>query len=133
MSSAMRESCAPAGRHGENKLTPVWNTMDGCIRAGVTSTDKNLPGGLNVRRRAPGLYRRLQQGFYPSVPVPKATSGSTALDKPERGLRIGRTDHPIELVPPHTRPVFPGIEYLSCMAIAVNEVNASGGRVVTAP
>lgn len=119
-----------------DKLTPVWGTMDACIRSGVTSTDKNLPGGLNVRRRAPGLYRRLQQGFYPSVPVPKSpgVGSGTELEKTgQKPMRIGRLDHPIELVPPHTRPVFPGIEYLSCMAIAVNEVNASGGRVVTAP
>jgi L-serine deaminase len=39
----------------------------------------------------------------------------------------------LQPVPLRTTPVFPGIEYLSCMAIAVNEVNASGGRVVTAP
>jgi L-serine deaminase len=119
----------------EAGLLHLWHTMDGCIRAGVTTTETHLPGGLNVKRRAPGLYRRLQQGFYPSVPVPKAhgVGPGTALDKPERPTRIGRVEHPVEIVPLSTRPVFPGIEYLSCMAIAVNEVNASGGRVVTAP
>ena len=34
--------------------------------------------------------------------------------------RIGRVDHPVALVPKRTTPVFPGIEYLSCMAIAVS-------------
>lgn len=110
--------------------------MDGCIRNGVTSSDKHLPGGLNVRRRAPGLYKRLQQGFYPSVGVPRNPSlgpGTAVEQAPKNGKRTGRHGHYLELVPKHTRPVFPGIEYLSCMAIAVNEVNASGGRVVTAP
>ncbi|EJT49241.1 hypothetical protein A1Q1_01641 [Trichosporon asahii var. asahii CBS 2479] len=113
-------------------LLQLWQVMDECIRNGVTSTDKTLPGGLEVRRRAPGLYKRLQQGFYPAMAIPKpGGSDETALTKGEQ--RIGRTDHPLQLIPRHTRPVFPGIEYLSCMAIAVNEVNASGGRVVTAP
>jgi L-serine dehydratase len=33
--------------------------MHGCIEAGLR-TDGELPGGLGVRRRAPGLYRRLR-------------------------------------------------------------------------
>lgn len=114
-------------------LLQLWQVMDECIRNGVTSTDKTLPGGLEVRRRAPGLYKRLQQGFYPAMAIPKPGGGSDELGVTTREERIGRTDHPLQLVPKHTRPVFPGIEYLSCMAIAVNEVNASGGRVVTAP
>lgn len=115
-------------------LLRLWDVMDECIRNGVTSTDKTLPGGLEVRRRAPGLYKRLQQGFYPAMAIPKpGGGGGEELGVAGREERIGRTDHPLQLVPKHTRPVFPGIEYLSCMAIAVNEVNASGGRVVTAP
>jgi L-serine deaminase len=110
--------------------------MDTCIRTGVTSTEPTLPGGLKVRRRAPGLYKRLQQGFYNAPPMPsrpKAGGADVPADAGKSNRRVGRTDHPLELVPRHLRPVFPGIEYLSCMAIAVNEVNASGGRVVTAP
>lgn len=96
--------------------------MDESIRSGVTSTEPLLPGEFKVRRRAPGLYKRLQKGFYPTTEI--APVPTTA---------IGRHDHPLPPVPLRTTPVFPGIEYLSCMAIAVNEVNASGGRVVTAP
>jgi hypothetical protein len=33
--------------------------------------------------------------------------------------RIGRKNHDLAVVPRRTTPVFPGIEYLSCMAIAV--------------
>lgn len=31
------------------------------------------------------------------------------------------------------KTLFPAIDFLSCYAIAVNEVNASGGRIVTSP
>lgn len=34
---------------------------------------------------------------------------------------------------PQRRTVFPAMDFLSCYAIAVNEVNASGGRIVTSP
>ena len=113
--------------------------MDESIRTGVTSTEPVLPGEFKVRRRAPGLYKRLQRGFYPMVELDRTastdssnngngTSSSTGIAK-----RLGRKDHAIQPVPFRSTPVFPGIEYLSCMAIAVNEVNASGGRVVTAP
>ena len=34
---------------------------------------------------------------------------------------------------PQRKTVFPAMDFLSCYAIAVNEVNASGGRIVTAP
>ena len=31
------------------------------------------------------------------------------------------------------KTVIPAMDFLSCYAIAVNEVNASGGRIVTSP
>ena len=57
-----------------------------------------LPGGLQVRRRAPGILRQLEA---------------------ERGAN---------LPPPHIAN-----DWISLYAIAVNEENAAGGRVVTAP
>lgn len=101
--------------------------MDECIRNGVTSTEPTLPGGLNVKRRAPGLYRRLQKGFYPTI---EGVDGSerrmvgeaSTMDMIKKSYkdRVGRLDHPVRMVPRRTTPVFPGIEYLSCMAIAVS-------------
>lgn len=113
--------------------------MDSCIRNGVTSTDTHLPGGLNVKRRAPHLYRRLQKGFYPTIEVGTGHGGygssGTGAEGPAGEMmssptslvakngatkkRIGRRDHDLAVVPRRTTPVFPGIEYLSCMAIAV--------------
>jgi hypothetical protein len=117
-------------------MSAVWETMDQCIRNGVTSTETHLPGGLNVKRRAPHLYRRLQKGFYPTIevgvgngndfdrgegPAGEMTSSPTGLI-PKNGVkkRIGKRDHELAVVPRRNTPVFPGIEYLSCMAIAVS-------------
>lgn len=45
----------------------IWGVMDDCIRVGVTTTETTLPGRLQLRRRAPMLYRRLMRGFYPGI------------------------------------------------------------------
>jgi L-serine dehydratase len=62
----------------------------GCSQQGI------LPGGLNVRRRAPGLHQKLSHSADPSNPLHE-------------------------------------MEWVSLFALAVNEENAAGGRVVTAP
>lgn len=78
-------------------LARIWEVMDGCITRGLT-TDGTLPGGLQVRRRAKGIYDALMA---------------------ERGMN---------LTAPHTIN-----DYMSTYAMAVNEENAAGGQVVTAP
>ncbi|TNY18658.1 L-serine ammonia-lyase [Rhodotorula diobovata] len=142
------------------KLLDLWHVMDSSIHAGVSSTEPVLPGRLQVRRRAPHLYRRLFKGFYPSLIPPHPSSSSSpgsSLPPPsatqpltlQHGLNhhaapppspsgggaplvVGSFDHPLPPTP-RTKGQFPAIDWLSCYAIAVNEVNASGGRVVTAP
>lgn len=50
-----------------------------------------------------------------------------------RGVRVvGAFDHSILPMPPRKTNI-PAMDFLSCYAIAVNEVNASGGRIVTSP
>jgi L-serine deaminase len=44
------------------KIMRIWSVMDECIRTGVSSTETTLPGRLQLRRRAPMLYRRLMRG-----------------------------------------------------------------------
>ncbi len=78
-------------------IAQVWQVMDKCIEAGLAQ-DGILPGGLNVRRRAKGIYHQLLA---------------------ERGQN---------LTAPHTVN-----DWISVYAMAVNEVNAAGGQVVTAP
>ena len=77
-------------------LLRVWRAMRDCVRRGCERAEPTLPGGLKVRRRAPGLHHRL-------VGDPPAADSLHALD------------------------------WVSLFALAVNEENASGGRVVTAP
>lgn len=45
------------------QLMRIWQVMDKCIRTGVSTTERTLPGRLGLRRRAPILYRRLMRGF----------------------------------------------------------------------
>jgi L-serine deaminase len=143
------------------KLTNIWLVMDNCIREGVHSDQELLPGSLKMKRRAPALYRRLTRGLYPSLDKPSslkstsqsieaagdASSSSSELkrvdaEKSERRLSINPTKgpprvhgsfhHPILPTPPR-RNMFPTMDHLTVYAMAVNEVNAGGGRVVTAP
>ena len=78
-------------------LARIIETMMACIERGLRATG-HLPGGLNVRRRAFNLHRRLEAD------------------------RLANSRAPHE-----------AMEYVSLYAIAVNEENAAGGRVVTAP
>ncbi|MCS3765844.1 MULTISPECIES: L-serine ammonia-lyase [Bradyrhizobium] len=81
----------------EAKLDQIIQVMMSCIDRGM-ATDGNLPGGLEVRRRAPSLHRRLRE----------ASSSNN------------RAQHAM-------------MDWVSLYAIAVNEENAAGSRVVTAP
>jgi L-serine dehydratase len=74
----------------------IRDVMVDCVASSL-SRDGLLPGGLQVRRRAPDWYRRLQ-----------AEGGAG------------------------NNPAY-WQEWVNFIALAVNEENASGGRVVTAP
>lgn len=81
----------------ENRLYYIAQVMRECIDKGC-QTPGILPGGLNIKRRAPSLYQKLQSKGKPTSHA--------------------YTD---------------SMEWLNLYAIAVNEENAAGGRVVTAP
>ena len=72
--------------------------MQECVENGCTRTEGTLPGGLKVRRRAPGCA---------------SSCGAEAAG-------------------PSTDPLW-AMEWVNLYALAVNEENASGGRIVTAP
>ncbi|KAI8148576.1 L-serine ammonia-lyase [Fennellomyces sp. T-0311] len=130
-----------------SKLLRIWDTMDESIRNGVmASTEARLPGSLKVRRRAPALYQKLLKGLYPSIPSlgeynksqiaaePNSVPAETPSSVPEKTTN-GTAKHSLEILPKRQRKRFflPALDYLSVYAIAVNEENACGGRVVTAP
>ncbi|KAL0084891.1 L-serine ammonia-lyase [Phycomyces blakesleeanus] len=126
------------------KLLKIWNTMDESIRNGVMACPTDmLPGDLKVRRRAPALYSKLLKGLY--GPVKTSTEYHTnqiATSTIPMEEAIGHPDDhkntfpmSLSVLPKRQRKRFflPALDYLSVYAIAVNEENACGGRVVTAP
>lgn len=90
-------------------LQSIWNTMLECMYVGC-HTEGTLPGGLNVRRRAYDLHQKLK--------------GIVPYSNPQEWLE-GIRDTEVKF-----RQI---IKWVSCFALSVNEVNASLGRVVTAP
>lgn len=134
------------------KLLRIWNTMDDSIRNGVmASPDDYLPGSLRVRRRAPRLYNKLLKGLYGGplnstngagvgynhshISAGKGDESEHSMSKTDPDL--ANTQYPLALTflpkKPRKKFVLPALDYLSVYAIAVNEENACGGRVVTAP
>lgn len=73
------------------QLLKIWTVMDACIASGCKHSGI-LPGGLQVKRRAPDLMAKLK--------------------------KASQADE---------------MNWLNLFALAVNEENAAGGRVVTAP
>jgi len=90
-------------------LMQIWDVMRSCMYRGC-HTEGVLPGGLQVKRRAAGLNKRLLKGkSYADY-----ESWTDAIR--EGGNNFGYI-----------------LDWVSCFALAVNEENASFGRVVTAP
>ena len=92
-----------------HELMRIWNTMlesmyIGCHSEGI------LPGGLNVRRRAFDMHQNL-------IGLAHYDSAKTWLEE------IRKTEVKFRQI----------LKWVSCFALAVNEVNAALGRVVTAP
>ncbi len=81
-------------------LDKIWQVMRNCIARGL-ETRGQLPGGLQVQRRAAKLWAMAQSA---------------------QGVANGCNDLPHDAV-----------HKVSLYAMAVNEENAAGGRVVTAP
>ncbi|MDR6558946.1 L-serine dehydratase [Arthrobacter pascens] len=77
------------------ELLKLWAVMRECVDNGCAA-EGILPGGLQVRRRAPSLFRTL--------------TADTGVTDPLRAM-----------------------EWVNLYALAVNEENAAGGRIVTAP
>lgn len=87
----------------------IWQVMRDCIYRGCHTTGE-LPGGLKVGRRAAALNTKLLKGrTYADY------------DSWVQAIRAGGEHFSYTL------------DWVSCFALAVNEENASFGRVVTAP
>ena len=105
----LRNECARLGNAAEaaakvrEGILHLWQVMQDCVARGLV-TDGILPGGLNVRRRAKRLAARLRE---------KETAGNGSVSQ-------------------MTDPLA-SLDWVTIYAMAVNEENAAGSRVVTAP
>ena len=90
-------------------LLEIWRVMKECMYRGC-HTQGYLPGGLNVKRRAYDVNKRLLQN------KPYNNYDEWLAIILEGGHRFNYI-----------------LDWVSCFALAVNEENASFGRVVTAP
>lgn len=88
-------------------LDNIHKAMNQCIDRGL-KTEGILPGGLQVKRRAPGIYQRYLDG----------TLNLTGAG----GAGRQTSNDPLA-----------AMDLVNLWALAVNEENAAGGRVVTAP
>ncbi len=103
------ENAWRAEEETRQKLLTIWQVMRDCIYRGCHAKGM-LPGGLHVKRRAADLNKKLlHDRFY------------TDYDSWLQAVRAGGNDFKYIL------------DWVSCFALAVNEENASFGRVVTAP
>ncbi len=78
-------------------LDAVFDAMEACIDRGVRETGE-LPGGLNVKRRAAQIHATIMAKLEQQITDPLAA-----------------------------------LDWVNLWALAVNEENAAGGKVVTAP
>ncbi len=93
----------------KHNLLHIWSTMRECIYKGC-HTGGILPGGLEVHRRAFDLNKKLM--------------GNVTYNNYAEWLKI---------ITNQANNFSNIIDWVSCFALAVNEENASFGRVVTAP
>ena len=89
-----------SGEQLDAGIDTIWQVMRDCIAHGLVTAGQ-LPGGLNVKRRAANLWRQAQDA---------KNGDNRANDLPHDA-----------------------VHQVSLYAMAVNEENAAGGRVVTAP
>ncbi len=90
-------------------LLNIWKVMKECMFRGCHTTGV-LPGGLNVKRRAADLNKRLLNNKV-----------VTNYNDWIKAIQAGGNSFKYTL------------DWVSCFALAINEENASFGRVVTAP
>ena len=93
----------------EKQALFIWQQIKDCIYKGVNK-EGILPGGLQVKRRAPEFNRRLLgEKIYKN--------------KEDWFQMIVETERDFNQI----------MRWVSCFALAVNEENASFGRIITAP
>ncbi len=103
------ESIWRAEKETKEGVLNIWRVMKECTYRGC-HTSGTLPGGLNVKRRAAELNKRLLKD-----------KTYNTYDEWVEAIRSG--GHHFQYI----------LDWVSCFALAVNEENAAFSRVVTAP
>ncbi|WP_399552310.1 L-serine ammonia-lyase [uncultured Bifidobacterium sp.] len=141
------ESALRPAAETRRELLRRARVMSACIDRGCHASDALLPGGLEVRRRAPAILRLLMwnplakpaadlppeaendppnhASHNTGTDMPAETSASPGTDAQRRERHVGRGD----------TAAFERSEttWIDLFAMAVSEENAGGGRIVTAP
>ncbi|NYE02444.1 L-serine dehydratase [Kineosphaera limosa] len=104
-------------------LLNIWSVMRDCVDRGCHRDAGELPGGLRVRRRAPQLFDVLRErdGLVGQAATPESAPAAEGL---QAGAAVA-TRRALDPLAP--------LDWVGLYALAVNEENASGGRIVTAP
>ena len=93
----------------EEKALGIWKEIKECIFRGINKSGV-LPGGLNVKRRSSELNKKLLK--------------NATYENLEEWLQLVKD----------AEKSFTNVnKWISCFALAVNEENASFGRIITAP
>lgn len=103
------ESAWRTEKETKEGVLKIWEVMRDCAYRGCHTTGV-LPGGLNVKRRAADLNKKLLKN-------------KTYSSHEEWIKAIQQGGNSFQYI----------LDWVSCFALAVNEENASFGRVVTAP
>lgn len=93
----------------EAQALSIWENIKDCVYKGI-SQEGILPGGLRVVRRAAALNRKL-------------LGGKTYDNRDDWFEAVVKTEASFDNIN----------KWISCFALAVNEENASFGRIITAP
>ncbi|UKA67527.1 L-serine ammonia-lyase [Arthrobacter sp. FW306-05-C] len=106
----VNEKAARSEEEIRTGLLHIWSVMADCVQTSL-KREGVLPGGLKVRRRAPDWYERLKKEC----------------------ARPGEDNQDLDFQDWDFHDPRYWQEWVNLVALAVNEENASGGRVVTAP
>jgi len=125
------------GITSHNPTFPQITTPDSRTRELFAPNDEILKG-LPTQEDAAMLLASRSKGSVDLGSNPRTNakgfgSNGKAINTASRATRVvGSFEHAVLPMPPR-KTVIPAMDFLSCYAIAVNEVNAAGGRIVTSP
>jgi L-serine dehydratase len=127
------EKCLRSEEEIRKGILNIWDVMQQSVKRGCEQ-EGILPGGLNVRRRAKQILKELQRSedaanlSYSFISIPQSIENSR--NSAVALLTETQVENAQKITLKDPSEIF---DWVSLFALAVNEENAAGGRVVTAP